>query len=401
MHSYRPSHQLIKLATLVFFLSYGNVFADVEVASGVSLYGVLDQGFQSQSLTNPYTNASSTYQGLFASSGTSRFGFKASRDLGDGIKAIAQAELELAPDSSTLLPSSNRQAFVGFENGNFGSVLLGTMETTAYEVWGMDANGRVEYKPQVWRTLTSVALQDRANNSIKFISPAYSGFTAHVMKSFAEKSSAASVSAPTAGSANTFSEIASIGIKYKEDKVSAAWVHDRTSFIHQAYRFAGVTNSGVSATNVPNYGDTDKTTYNTPLVYGSASLASGYTEPTKRNIFAASYKLENTVVNYIYGKSYQEQGGSNSTSTIGLRQAYKKLSLALSYGNGTISSPATISNTSYKYAASGKTSDLTLGAYYFFDKSLHAYFIFSNSTSRVAFYEGQNKTVSMGARYNF
>lgn len=401
MLNFQSFHRFSSIATLLIVSLCGNAYADVEVASGLSLYGVLDQGLQSQSLTNPYTNVSSTYQGLFASSGTSRFGFKASREFADGFKAIAQAEIELAPDSSTLLPSSNRQAFVGFENGDIGSMLLGTMETTAYEVWGMDANGRVEYKPQVWRTLASVSLQDRANNAIKYISPSYAGFTVHAVKSFAEKSSNAAVSAPTPGSANPMSEITSLGIKYKDNSLSAAWVHDRTSYIQQAYRFAGVTNSGVSASNVPNYGDADKTAYNTTLIYGSSSLTSGYTNPTQRDIFGISFKFENTVINYIFGKSYQEQGGSNTSSTIGIRQAFKQLSLALSYGNGTISSPATISSTSYKYAGNGKISDLTLGAYYYFDTSTHAYLIYSNSTSNLGFYEGGSKTVSMGARYNF
>ncbi len=390
---------VLNLAGLITLYSSGNVFADVEVSGGVSLYGVLDQGVQSQSLLNPYTNVSSIYQGLYASSGTSRFGFKASREIGEGIKGVAQAEIELAPDSATLLPSSNRQAFVGFEKSNVGSVLLGTMETTAYEVWGMDANGRVEYKPQVWRTLTSVALQDRANNSIKYISPTYSGFTAHVMKSFAEKSSTASVSAPTAGSANSFSEFTSIGLKYKDEKISAAWVHDQTSYIVQAYRFAGITNAGVSASNIPTYDGV--TAYNTTLVYGSSNVLSGYTEPTQRNIFAVNYKFNDILLNYIFGKSYQKAGGSNSTHTIGMRKTFDKLSLALSYGNGTISSPATVSSTSYKYASNGKTSDTTMGAYYFFDKSTHTYLIFSNSRSSVAFYDGRSKTVALGARYNF
>ena len=121
---------VLNLAGLITLYSSGNAFADVEVSGGVSLYGVLDQGVQSQSLLNPYTKVSSTYQGLYASSGTSRFGFKASREIGEGIKGIAQAEIELAPDSATLLPSSNRQAFVGFEKSNVGSVLLGTMETS-------------------------------------------------------------------------------------------------------------------------------------------------------------------------------------------------------------------------------------------------------------------------------
>ena len=85
----------------------------MDVSGGVKLYGVLDQSLQSQSLVNANTGTSYGYQGIFASAATSRFGVKAGRDLSDGIKGIAQAEIELAPDSATLLPSANRQAFVG------------------------------------------------------------------------------------------------------------------------------------------------------------------------------------------------------------------------------------------------------------------------------------------------
>ena len=159
---------LVALAAMTVVAS---AFADVDVSGGVKIYGVLDQGYQSQSLTNPNANTSNDYQGMYASNGTSRFGVKASRDLGDGLKGVAQAELELAPDTSTLLPSANRQAYVGLVSEKAGTLLMGTMETTAYEVFAMDVNGRVEYKPQVWRTLASVSMQDRANNAIKYISP--------------------------------------------------------------------------------------------------------------------------------------------------------------------------------------------------------------------------------------
>jgi len=384
---------LVALATMTVVAS---AFADVDVSGGVKIYGVLDQGYQSQSLTNPTANTSNDYQGMYASNGTSRFGVKASRDLGDGLKGVAQAELELAPDTATLLPSANRQSFVGLVSEKAGSLLMGTMETTAYEVWAMDVNGRVEYKPQVWRTLASVSMQDRANNAIKYISPEFGGFTLHLMQSFAEKASTVAVAAPTLGSANSFSEFTSVGLKYKGENLTAAFLHDQTTYIQQGYKFAGVTNAGVSATTVP-------TSYNSVMLYGaSGTSTTGYLEATQRDIIAFNYNIDGTILSYIYGKSYQSGGGSNTTSTIGFRKAFDKLTLAYSYGTGAIDSKGSaVSGLTNTLASDGTITDSTLGAYYNFDKSTQAYMLYSHSTSSVGYYDGVNNTFAIDARYNF
>lgn len=159
---------LVALAAMTVVAS---AFADVDVSGGIKMYGVIDQAVMTQSLTTPKDGSSADYSGMFAANATSRIGFKGARDLSEGFKGIFQVEIQLDPDTATLLPSKNRTAFVGLQSDVAGSLLMGTMETTAYEVFGMDVNGRIEYKPQVWRTTTSLDLQDRANNSIKYISP--------------------------------------------------------------------------------------------------------------------------------------------------------------------------------------------------------------------------------------
>jgi len=385
---------LVALATLS---ALSSAFADVDVSGGVKLYGSLDQGYQSQVLNNSYTNVTSNYQGMFASNATSRFGVKGSRDLGDGFKGILQFEQELAPDSATLLPSSNRQSFVGLSAENAGSILLGTQETTAYEVWGMDVNGRVEYKPQVWRTLTSASIQDRSNNAIKYITPNLNGFTGHVMFGFAEIASTVAVSAPTAGSANSASEFGSIALKYKGDNLTAAVVHDQTSYIYQAYKFAGVSNAGVSTT-------TALANSTTTLIYGDTSTSgTSYNTPTQRDIFALSYDFGGTIVNYIYGRSYQQDlAGSNTTNTVGIRKAFDKFTLAYSYGTGTVTSAkGTLTAISTTVAEDGATSDATFGAYYNFDKSTQVYLLASKSSATVGYYDGSNQTIALGGRYSF
>jgi len=152
----------------------GQALADVDVGAGVKLYGVLDQAVQSQSLSDSIsTTAGQKYVGMYAAVSTSRLGVRAERDLGGSTKAHIQIEIELKPDKpkGLLSTTSNRGNFVGL-SGNAGTVRMGTQETMAYETFAMDANGRTEYKPQLWRLTQTkgdaTSQGDRAGNSVKY-----------------------------------------------------------------------------------------------------------------------------------------------------------------------------------------------------------------------------------------
>ena len=375
---------LVALATLS---ALGTAFADVDVSGGIKMYGVLDQAVQSQSLVEPSTNVNSTVTGIYGTASTSRLGFKGDRDLGNNTKANFQLEIELDPDTSTALPAKNRGTFVGLENKSAGTLRLGTQETTAYEVFGMDVNGRVEYKPQVWRATTSSSTQDRANNALKYISPEFNGFTAHLMKNWSEANS------NTASTAATTSAYQSYGLKFKADKLQAAILQDKITNTYASYKFAGSANAGVATTNTTNY----------VLHYGGGTIVS----PVFRNIASASYNFGILSVNYLYAKSYQggTSPGSLSTNTFGVKVPYEKFTFALSAGSGNLTSSTTTAvaatTATNGRAVSGTISDYTFGATYSFDKSTIAYVFLSQGTSDVGLYEGSMNTMAVGARYNF
>ena len=378
-----------------------SAFADVDVSGGIKMYGTLDQGAVSQSLKSADLGTTANYSGMFAANATSRLGFKGARDLGDGFKGIFQAEIQLDPDTSTLLPTKNRTAFVGLQ-GAFGSIMGGTMETAAYEVFGMDVNGRIEYKPQVWRTTTSLDLQDRANNSIKYISPEFGGFNLHFQQSFSEIADTTTVAGTTA---NTYAQITSLSVKYQKDKLRAAFVHDETKNALMGYKFAGLSNAGPSTTG----------TTSGLLYYGMASTAGQAnttlaTTTVQRDIASATYNFDNFSVNYLYAKSYQTgtYAAKNTTQTIGVKVPFDKVTFAMSYGTGSVdsyTSTAVASSTTTTAptgrAKDGSISDTTVGIYYNFDKSTSVYFLGSQSTSNVGLYDGSSSTYAMGARYNF
>jgi len=370
---------LVALATLSVV---GTAFADVDVSGGIKLYGVLDQAVTNQTLTDPsVASRSSTYTSLFASSATSRFGVKGNRDLGDGFKGRIQVEIQVEPDNATQLPSKNRGAFVGLAKEGAGEILLGTQETTAYEIFGMDVNGRVEYKPQVWRTTKSADMQDRSNNAIKYISPDFGGLTVHFMRGYTDKAS------------TTYSNsFVSYGVKYSQDKLKAAYVHDKLTNAAAQYKFAGLVDAGPS---------NEGATYSSSaLVYGGSATSTS--SNVQRDIGAVTYDFGMLSVNYIYAKSYVKDtnAGSNTTNTVGVKVPYEKFTFAMSYGGGTIDSY----NSSATTAISKDTTfdDTTLGVYYNIDKATSVYFLNSNSNYLGGVVQdGRNTTYAIGARYNF
>ena len=380
-----------------------NAFADVDVADGIKLYGILDQGVVSQKLTTPSTGVETEYLGMAAVSATSRLGFKGSRSLSDSVKGIFQIEIQLDADTSTLLPSKNRTAFVGLQSDSAGTIQLGTIETAGYEAFGTDVNSRVEYKPNVWRTVSSLDLQDRTNNSIKYISPQVGGFELHLQQSFAERASTETVAGTTA---NSFAEFKSLAVKYKSDNLKASVVHDETKNALMGYKFAGLSNAGISTTATIDY----LLYYGAPSGGSVANSLKAIQVPIQRDFLTLNYDFGKFAVNYLYAKSYQTgtYAGSDTTNTFGVKVPLDKFTVGLSVGKGMIdsyTSSAVLGDNSSTAPAGrakdGHISDTTLGIYYNLDKSTSVYLIGSDSASSVGVKDGKSQTVAMGARYNF
>jgi len=388
---------LVALATLS---AIGSAFADIDIAGGIKMYGVLDQAAMRQSwlsstdatVANAAKNLSSSQSGLFAASSTSRLGFRGNRDLGNDTKALFQIEMEIAAQNNSdqdtgyktrgLMPPKNRGTFVGIENKNNGSLRLGTQETTAYETFAMDVNGRVEYKPQVWRYTTSNSTQDRSGHSLKFTTAEYAGFTGSVMYAPKQQADAAK----DANAKNT-PQFSSMGLKYVNGQAQVAYVRDRevdrSSATAGAYRMPGDQYEGLR--NGPE---------GTESKYAAGSAASALT----RNILGASYDFGAAKLVYIYTDASvpgdTTKGGKLTTSTFGVRVPLDQFAFAASYGNG---SYATTDNT-----INGNVTDTTLGAYYNFDKSTTAYFLYSNSTHTYKTNPaGYTRATAVGLKYVF
>jgi predicted porin len=385
---------LVALATLS---AIGSAFADVDVSGGIKLYGVLDQAAMKQtwqsSLSSPTSGNNISNAGLYAAAATSRLGARGTRNLGDDITGLLQIEIELQPQINSdqalsgktqngLLPMKNRGTFVGLERANVGTIKFGTQETTAYELFAMDVNGRVEYKPQVWRYVASNSTQDRAGNSLKFTSAEFSGFKADVMYAFPEGSNNGSYAKNTPA-------FTSYGVKYHAGNLKAAWVVDFSKGSNSGDQSAGVYRMpGDQYEGVTTVGEGTKTTY--------AYMTAGTLTTLRRNIAGLTYDFGPALVNLIYADS-GNANGKLTTTTLGIRVPLDKFSLAASYGTGSYSGYSA-SNT----AVNGKVGDVTIGAYYNFDKSTSVYALNSNATHTYKTNTGgYTNSTAVGVQYRF
>ena len=373
----------------IFFLSVlaaASAHADVEVAAGLKLYGTIDQAYTSQSTVRGKTGAP-IYKnsGFFAAASTSKFGVKGERDLGDGVKGLIQFEQELAPDESTLMPAKNRTAFVGLAHEERGGVRLGTQETPAYVLFSSDANGRAEYKPQLWRYLAGSSTHDRANNAIRLISPKFGPVSVEVMRGFSEATTSAGA------------EFRSVGVNVQHGQLAAKLVWDSLTNTSLAYYLPGDPNAGVMTYD--SYKDTAKKT--TMIDKSSKGKA------LQRAFASVTYDMGVAKLNYIFGGAYTEGQGQVVTNTFGIRVPLDKFTLALSSGTGQYTNSDANNGIA---TVEGHLQDTTIGAYYSFDKSTTAYLLTSvskntpwatNGCSFTADVTGESKTTAVGLRYNY
>ena len=94
-----------------------------------TIYGVIDQAYQSTKTT---TGSATTNQTAIANTWNgSLIGFKASEDLGGGMKAFGQYEMGVSVDQTDAAPIENRNSFVGL-SGGFGAIQIGRQYNFAF-----------------------------------------------------------------------------------------------------------------------------------------------------------------------------------------------------------------------------------------------------------------------------
>jgi len=200
-----------------------------QAQSSVTVYGILDVGYISQSVRNAGTIGTTGANGAGAGNAgygvgnsstsgfgnsaetTSRLGFRGTEDLGGGANAFFTVEIGLQPNAAATLQANNRQSFVGLGKKGIGAASIGTQYTPIHEaVAATDAGqqnnmpGDVIYPADA--SVNSANVQSaypspnapnaatqggpgtgntgytvRAANSLKFVSDSFAGIKAKLM----------------------------------------------------------------------------------------------------------------------------------------------------------------------------------------------------------------------------
>ena len=292
---------LIALAAL----AATSVFAQ----SSVSIVGFVDTGFKSTTGDNTVAGVNPKKSEIALNgTGTTAIHFRGVEDLGGGMKALFQAEIDWNPVQSSTLNGSataptpsqyysgtpfNGEQFLGL-SGGFGSVKLGTPNSAALETnavaqpFGTALGGG--YSNTVARLGTSgnyginqfVGGSTSANRVIRhektarYDTPEFSGFKASVEYAFGN-SNVAPV-APAVASASDSNKYQAIGLKYNNGPLNVMFSNTKASN-NGAYSAAGsVAAVGTIALNNLLPGET--ITHNflaANYTFGPATVYAGYT----------------------------------------------------------------------------------------------------------------------------
>lgn len=152
--------------------------AGAHAQSSVTLYGVIDEGFD---YTNN-VNGNKAYEMQSGYAQGSRWGLKGGEDLGGGVKAIFTLENGFNLNNGRLGQGGlefGRQAFVGISDATYGTVTLGRQYDSVVDFLAQTtANGN-------WAGYLFAHPYDndntdnsfRVNNTVKYTSPAWAGFS--------------------------------------------------------------------------------------------------------------------------------------------------------------------------------------------------------------------------------
>ncbi|MBN9372243.1 porin [Hydrogenophaga sp. YM1] len=217
--------------------------------SSVSLYGMADVWVGR--VKTDITGVGSASETVLESGGfnTSRLGFKGSEDLGGGLKANFNLEGALAMDNGTAGGLSfNRQSWVGL-SGGFGEVQLGKPWTPYDDTRSMANDTFNANFASSWTTW--LGYEDNPNNTIRYNSPNFGGFSGAFAYSLGEDRA----SSPN----NKASNLVSFSLNYANGPIVAG-------FAHQSQKVEGL--NGIDSTGIlTGLAATGKTTYN--LLNGS------------------------------------------------------------------------------------------------------------------------------------
>ncbi|ALK33385.1 porin [Burkholderia plantarii] len=315
--------------------------APVFAQTSVTLYGVIDEGFNYTSNVGVNGTNHSVYALASGYAQRSSWGLRGAEDLGGGLKAIFTLESGFDVNNGSLSNGGRlfgRQAFVGLTHAQYGALTLGRQydsvvdylaPLTAAGSWG----GMLMSHPFDNDNVDNTA---RANNSVKYASPDFGGLTFGGAYSFSNGTGFANNREYSAGAQYAFGGL-QVGAAYLEadnpgrtaDGAAAAgdtnFVADRMRTFGGGvnYTFGGATVGFVYT----------KTDLKNPVatVYLPASTLSGLgLTATRFDNFEVNGKYQLTPA-FFMGAQYTYTSGTFDTADGGAKPHYHTIGLMADY----------------------------------------------------------------------
>jgi general bacterial porin, GBP family len=167
-------------------MTLGALAGSAHAQSSVTLYGIIDPGFQF--ISNQ--NGNKAYQVISGNESGSRWGVTGTEDLGGGLKGTFKLENGFNVYNGSLAQGGlefGRQAWVGLGSSRFGTVTLGRQYNAVSDFLTYDLMAGVGALTQF-----GLAVYDnndlnntyRTNNAVKYVSPTVAGLTAEALYGF-------------------------------------------------------------------------------------------------------------------------------------------------------------------------------------------------------------------------
>jgi predicted porin len=291
---------LIALAALSAFA------ATAQAQSSVTVYGIIDTGYNSIENKTSGTGATSKETtGVQGNAGantgeasSSRLGFRGTEDLGGGLKANFVVETNMRQNDA---PNFGRQYWVGLEDAKMGELRIGFQDTFARNLWL--ANDQLAAANVAGNLAHSDAQGDASttshtnrNTAINYFSPRMNGIQLSLGVTQSEVDETGKNKVKNGSGSQ-------VGLNYTAGKFSAglAYVEATT---------AANTVAAVAADAAKN-----------PIVVGSKEVPASDTK-TKDTAAAASYDLGFAKVAYVYNKRELNNRAAGSTTNNTERESH-------------------------------------------------------------------------------
>ena len=181
--------------SLLAVAAMGAFASAAQAQSSVTVYGILDTGFQGVTTRVGSTKTNVARFTGEGSQSTSRVGFRGREDLGGGTAAFFTLEFGVAPTDATLSGNNNnglfnRQSFVGLSQKGIGQFAIGTQNTPVHNAVARTDPGQVNnilgnviYAPtaSTGSGQTTAAYTVRYNNALTLQSERIAGFQANAI----------------------------------------------------------------------------------------------------------------------------------------------------------------------------------------------------------------------------